>query len=94
MREAKAILGMAVAVGLVLAGMSRLPRPGLGSVESIFTVLWLVVASLSIAAFARDVWRADRLRSARRSMRGRRAAEGALRDETAAFSRQRERRLD
>ncbi len=94
MGEAKAILGMTVAAGLLLAGMSWLPRPGLGSVENIFTVFWLALAWISLAAFGREVWRADRLRAARRSRRERRDAVAVLRDETAAFSRQRERRLD
>ena len=94
MAEAKAVLGMMVAVGFLWCGMRALPRPGLGAVENIFTALWLTLNCLCLAAFTREAWRAGRLRAARSGCRGRHFRETIVADESAVFNRQRERRLD
>ncbi len=94
MKEAKSILGMMFALGFLCFGMRVLPRPGLGAVENIFTMCWLGLIWLCLAAFVRETWRVARLRTVHRSFRGRRRTTALLQDETAAFNRQRERRLD
>lgn len=95
MNEAKAILGMMVALGFLLFGMTVLPRPGLNGAENIFAVLWLALILLSLAAFTREIWRVARLRTARRFFRGRGRgrSEAVFEDENAVLNRQRERRL-
>lgn len=55
MKGWSALIGLLTALALPAAGLILLPEPGLSSVSTLFSAIWMLVALTSAVAFGREV---------------------------------------